>query len=179
MKSVLISIKPKWCQKIVSGEKTVEIRKTRPKLETPFRCYIYCTMPKTKDPHQVLEIHGVDGKIRKANGKVIGAFTCDRIYQYSAGDHVEGINISHEEMELLSCLTRRQIGSYETKGNPEEGLCLLGVYGWHISDLVIYDDAKELSEFTGLRKTKFGLAPVPVTRPPQSWCYVEELHEII
>lgn len=42
-KSVLISIRPKWCELIASGEKTIEVRKTRPKLETPFKCYIYCT----------------------------------------------------------------------------------------------------------------------------------------
>lgn len=43
MKSVLISIRPEWCGKIASGEKTVEVRKTRPKLDMPFKCYIYCT----------------------------------------------------------------------------------------------------------------------------------------
>lgn len=43
MKSILISIRPEWCEKIVSGEKTVEIRKTRPKLEPAFKVYIYCT----------------------------------------------------------------------------------------------------------------------------------------
>lgn len=36
MKAVLISIKPTWCAKIASGEKTIEVRKTKPKLETPF-----------------------------------------------------------------------------------------------------------------------------------------------
>ena len=41
-KAVLISIRPKWCEKIASGEKTIEVRKTRPKLQTPFKCYIYC-----------------------------------------------------------------------------------------------------------------------------------------
>lgn len=35
-KSVLISIRPEWVEKILSGEKTLEVRKTRPKLETPF-----------------------------------------------------------------------------------------------------------------------------------------------
>jgi len=34
------------------------------------------------------------------------------------------------------------------------------LFGWHISDLKIYDKPKELSEF-GLN------------RAPQSWCYVE------
>ena len=42
-KAVMISIRPKWCEKIVIGEKTIEVRKTRPKLETPFECYIYRT----------------------------------------------------------------------------------------------------------------------------------------
>lgn len=43
MKSVLISIQPKWCELIASGKKTIEVRKTKPKLETPFKVYIYCT----------------------------------------------------------------------------------------------------------------------------------------
>lgn len=43
MKAVLISIRPKWCELIATGQKTVEVRKTRPKLETPFKCYIYKT----------------------------------------------------------------------------------------------------------------------------------------
>ena len=77
MKAVLISIRPEWCQLIAGGQKTVEVRKNRPKLETPFKCYIYCTNANTKDPREVLEIHGADGKIRKANGHVIGEFVCD------------------------------------------------------------------------------------------------------
>lgn len=28
-KAVLISIRPKWCEKIASGMKTIEVRKTR------------------------------------------------------------------------------------------------------------------------------------------------------
>ena len=43
MKSVLISIQPKWCELIASGKKTVEVRKSAPRLETPFKCYIYQT----------------------------------------------------------------------------------------------------------------------------------------
>ena len=46
MKSILISIQPKWCELIASGKKTIEVRKTRPKLETPFKCYIYETKGK-------------------------------------------------------------------------------------------------------------------------------------
>lgn len=66
MKSVLISIRPKWCQKIMSGEKTIEVRKTRPKINQPFRCYIYQT-----------------GK-----GGVIGEFVCDEIFDLSWGARI-------------------------------------------------------------------------------------------
>ena len=41
-KAVLISIKPKWCELIADGEKTIKVRKTKPKLKPPFKCYIYC-----------------------------------------------------------------------------------------------------------------------------------------
>ena len=47
MKSVLISIKPQWCEKIASGEKTIEVRKTAPK-EVPFKAYIYSTKGKAQ-----------------------------------------------------------------------------------------------------------------------------------
>lgn len=47
MKCVMLSIRPKWCEKIASGEKTIEVRKSAPK-EVPFKCYIYCTKAKSK-----------------------------------------------------------------------------------------------------------------------------------
>ena len=43
MDSILMSIHPKYCFLIASGKKTIEIRKTIPKLETPFKVYVYCT----------------------------------------------------------------------------------------------------------------------------------------
>ena len=47
-KAVLISIRPEWCEKIMTGQKTIEVRKTRPKMDPPFKCYIYCTKPEEK-----------------------------------------------------------------------------------------------------------------------------------
>lgn len=38
MKSIMLSIQPKYCEMIANGKKTVEVRKTRPKAEPPFRC---------------------------------------------------------------------------------------------------------------------------------------------
>lgn len=57
MKAVLMSIRPEWCKKILSGEKTVEIRKTRPALmlEAFQGLYLlYCDMerqPFYRHPH--------------------------------------------------------------------------------------------------------------------------------
>lgn len=164
MKSVLISIKPKWCELIASGRKTIEVRKTRPKLEAPFKCYIYCTKDK-----------GVS--FWTGNGKVIGEFVCDAIYDCR--------DVSRDD----TCITVAEWLKY-TKGHKGE------VYGWHISNIVIYDKPKDLDDFMAFGKTHCdqkncgdclymgidGICDVkdigqPITRPPQSWCYVEESKE--
>lgn len=69
-KAVMISIRPKWCEKIVNGEKTIEVRKTRPKLETPFKCYIYETQGRTDTPWVDKDGH----MIFAGRGQVIGEF---------------------------------------------------------------------------------------------------------
>lgn len=136
-KAVLISIRPEWCEKIVTGQKTIEVRKTRPKMNPPFKCYIY----------------------KCGNGKVIGEFLCDEII------NINGAGRIPSDIARPTCLEPAELHQY------------LGAavgYGWHISNLKIYDHTRDLWEFTGLRETKFGLAPGPITRPPQSWRYVEE-----
>ena len=80
MKSVLISIKPKWCELIASGEKTVEVRKTKPNVVTPFKCYIYQT--KSKWMFNILRKIGLSdmaNKLLLGKGKVIGEFVCNAI----------------------------------------------------------------------------------------------------
>lgn len=170
-KAALISIQPKWCELIASGKKTLEVRKNRPKLETPFKCYIYCT--KSNDTLWVLNaisrreygISTVCANLKDAegacpgNGKVIGEFVCDTFVADNTFGHDALFNGA-------ACMSEVDAAAYSF-GLP--------MYGWHISSLVIYDRLKELSEFSGLRQTKFGLEPVSLTRPPQSWCYVEEL----
>ena len=37
-KAVLISIRPEWVEKIANERKTIEVRKTKPYLGTPFKC---------------------------------------------------------------------------------------------------------------------------------------------
>ena len=186
MKAVLISIRPKWVEKIVSGEKTLEVRKTRPKLETPFKCYIYCTEAKKRlvtilkdgDENYGEIHHGKPVFIKVEDGsvcdmwgkrqKIVGEFTCDRIDEY---DDDTIFSFRYEDYARWNDFDLDRACMHpEDFQNYANGKWL---YGWHISDLKIYDQPKELGEFEGLRKTKFGYAPVEIKRPPQSWCYVE------
>nr|DAX72482.1 MAG TPA: hypothetical protein [Caudoviricetes sp.] len=155
-KAVLISIRPEWVEKIADGEKTLELRKTEPKLETPFKVYIYCTAGN-------LSYEVSNGIFCNISGGrlVVGEFVCDKIGVIWGGGYLK----MPESAFAGSCLNMYQIDTYL---DGKDG------HFWHISNLKIYDAPKPLSEFMGLRKTKFGYAPVEIKRPPQSWCYVEE-----
>lgn len=152
-KAVLISIRPKWCELIAQGEKTIEVRKTAPKLPTPFKCYIYETQGSYRAGNEAYNFI-VEGSGRR---KVIGEFICDAIWMLAPICHApEDIDVEH-----LSQLSREQIVDY---------VCDKG-YGWHISDLVIYKTPKPLDVFC--RWDIFNYTNI--LRPPQSWMYVEEL----
>lgn len=209
MKAVMISIKPKWCELIANGQKTIEVRKTKPKLKPPFKCYIYCT--KASKKHQTISgsmvlnddelfKHPTEGvkygnsielmsyeadrdynKDNFLNGKVIGEFVCDFIYE----------NISYDSEG--TCVSAGELQRY-ADGKP--------IFGWHISNLVIYDKPKELNEFIPNceflnddstcqyekvlcgwqaidynpdNSVNLALCKNRMTRPPQLWCYVEEI----
>ena len=212
MKSVLISIRPKWCELIASGEKTTEVRKTRPKIETPFRCYIYETKARSDMPTFVDE----DGHvIYTGRGQVIGEFVCDCItplYNVCTDEWRllrGGLHEIEKQLVGMACMTEEKLHEYASGK-----YC----YAWHISNLKIYDKPLELSEFwsyserphkccddswnfsrnsgtneyseqtmTSCRKAhdnilicyrcleKCDQTCHHVTRPPQSWCYVEEI----
>lgn len=170
MKAVLISIRPKWCQKIISGEKTIEVRKTRPKLNPPFKCYIYQT----------------------GQGGVIGEFVCDDIFE-----RIVQVGTSCETPKYCLCdwnmdctpLDRILSDACLTLDDLEKYLDGGAGYGWHISNLKIYDTPRELDDFRRACKNDWwcescamycvyngtcGNASLQIRRPPQSWCYVEE-----
>lgn len=185
-KAVLISVRPKWCEKIVNGNKTIEVRKTRPKMNTPFKCYIYCTLQGCNEFFRVDLGRDVAkwnrGKWADRKSKVVGEFTCDRIdwithIGYTGIPNLVETHICDAVTMRTSpvggllnaaCLTPKMLNDYLAWGDG---------YGWHISDLRIYDEARELSEFTGLRNTRFGAASYDIKRAPQSWCYVEEVRD--
>lgn len=194
-KAVLISIRPEWCEEIVSGEKTIEVRKTLPKLETPFKCYIYCT----KDEKDSDRLWVLREQIRKkynglaavcahlraqpdlhsvGNGHVVGEFTCDQVEAIEAATEPYGIYDVDDDFVKQTGLVNGALWDYG-KGAT--------LYGWHISKLQIYDTPKPLSAFKGLCKIEVGCWECPyynytkmecdgrtIKRPPQNWCYVEE-----
>ena len=171
MKAVLLSIRPEWCSKIVLKEKTVEVRKTRPKgVKPPFKCYIYCTKERSK----MGWLRIVPGRgWQQLDGKVIGEFVCDGIRRI--GPEYCAVKEDIESAIAGSCLTVPQVKDYAGWKSGMSYADLKDLYGWHISGLKIYDKPRTIQEFTGWRKTRFGMMPVEIQRPPQSWCYVEEL----
>lgn len=151
-KSVLLSIKPKYCELIASGKKTIEIRKNRPKTKEPFKCYIYCTKEKSMD--DVLwtgDLRNVGIFAKRANGKVIGEFACKNITSYRICMGIPN------DLIIEGVIAPDEIWEYSNKGCKD-------LFAWHISDLVIYNKPKELDALYHFDKYK----------PPQSWCYVED-----
>lgn len=217
MKKVLLSVHPKWCELIFNGKKTIEVRKNIPKLEPPFEVLVYCTMPKERWSvgHQIFfndtlyTLPTGELKLGDAleliadwlgkydannflNGKVIGSFICDRIFELKINGDDYG-NYWHEwddEGDIQDmCLFYEELETYLGKS--------VG-HGWHITEPKLFDKPKELSEFyipcKWYEKGKgcpedcalfdydgaidetddFCQGKRPITRPPQSFCYVEE-----
>lgn len=161
-KAVLLAVRPEWCEKILSGEKTVEARKSYPKIETPFRVLLYCTKG-----GRTLYRSGYDGEIRLyrrknplafshhtvMNGRVVGEFTCRKLVWVVSHPAVfGGVDLLHQRAIRDACLSEDETIRYAAGKD---------VYGWQIGGVRIYDEPLELRE-------------LGVDKPPQSWRYVEE-----
>lgn len=185
MKCVMLSIRPKYCELIASGKKTLEVRRTKPKIDVPFKCYIYETKGKLRWCNKCKETDCErpypNCACWEGQGKVIGEFVCDEIDNFTRAFFDEQTARDTDEIAEflgLTCLTYSELCSY---------VGLKDFYGWHITDLVIYDKPKELSEFvkpcnhsndccTCDRYDYMGHSCYDrVTRPPQSYLFVKEL----
>lgn len=164
---VLISIRPQWVELIACEEKTVELRKSEPNIPTPFTAYIYQTKPSWKwtfDHLRSLGMTGLAERLAGALGMVVGEFVCDRItrHEYYRSDTDPVFDPEPRESYIpcvdldAACLKESAVLDYGV-GKP--------LYSWHISDLKIYDRPKRLNEFRSA-------SGQPITRAPQSWCYV-------
>lgn len=166
MKSILISIKPKYVKDILNRIKTIEIRKTRPNIELPCKVYIYCT--KGKKLYKCVSTFDED----LLNGKVVAEFTLNKVEKFDI-PYPAYFNEVKDKLKHItdgSCLTLNDLHRYLKNKNG---------YAWFIEDLKIYDKPKELSEFSiGKAKIDCGYGNYNIynkilKRPPQSWCYIE------
>lgn len=192
MKSIMISIKPKWCAKIMNGEKTIEVRKNKA-LANAIRklideygfadIYVYCTKDKDILYENVLtnnfylNLHNPAVGVEKRNGKVLFKFRCYNVEEID--DCVDVLSTkSLDCLKLLqkSCLKYEELHAYlpsREDDNPRG--CAI-----HISDLEIFDRPKELSEFKQPRDS-YGKVNwntneyyfMDLTKAPQNFCYVE------
>ncbi len=213
MKSILISIQPQWVEKILNGEKTIEIRTTMPKCELPCKVYIYCTKKKpylyrVNDDNKFeltnkLTFQDSSCFVRDynaQNGKVVAEFTLNKIDKFDSAYSEWAYSVAPEGSEMPISETQFiQMAEQKGKLDCNDLLKYFGdedyiAYMWHIDNLKIYDKPKELSEFyietidddccvgCPYHETTIGEEPCKncygnrkyITRPPQSWCYVEE-----
>ena len=191
-KAVLISIRPVWCGKIFSGQKNLELRKSKPYFPTPFKCYVYCTQKQQRLLDIIKDWDDVYGDVFHGKpifiktdasggdteawingwcGKVIGELTIDRIDGITVRGENSGFPVAfYGDLPFMfhplglksGGITLDEYLKYRGKGK---------VYGWHIADYKLYDKPKEVSDF------RFAGCTDRVKRPPQSFCYVNELEE--
>ncbi len=210
-KAVMLAIQPQHIQKMfpvidvelgkLMNNKTIEVRKTAPTIPTPFKCYIYMTATKERCRfwEYITAYQNSKGEMLDGSQKVIGEFVCDKIDTYCFGD----MDIPMPAYDGDSTCWEFDDGYYITNGQLKqacltyEELCDYGkgktLYGWHISNLVVYDKPKELYEFNKFLACELGkqrcgrdewqygeewcqLCSMEsvVVYPPQSWFYVKE-----
>lgn len=182
MKSIIQSINPEHVFNMRFGGKRfplkrIEVRKTSPD-ETPFKAYIYETKQKEKS-FISKTIDGVETKViirRGGCGKVVGEYICRKVEIVRADNMIQAYYSNRPETRL----TDEQLFAY-ANGRPLKFL--------YMEDVIFYDKPKELGEFKKPCAAdencylceKSGFTPDMLldcfnflTRPPQSWCYVEE-----
>ena len=178
MKAVMLSLRPQWCEKIFNGSKSIEVRKSRPSIDTPFKVYVYQTKHKGGKAIVSEVLNSVYG-----GGKVIGSFVCDRIDEYTFSDYEARYRINDVDI-AKTCLNHPELIAYG-KGKP--------LYGWHITEPKLFDKPRDIAKFAlygkcaedcdeydicardsedGRMSCKY-FKRTFLERPPQSYCFVE------
>lgn len=169
--AILLSIKPYNCELIFENKKLIEIKKAKPKIKPPFKCYIYCTAGDYPF-FRIVNLESTESyHITSYNKKIIGEFICDKILE---------IKSDYNDYHFYDISDDNLSNSYM----DQYDLYLYGkgktLYGWHISDLIVYDNPKELDEFSkaiecyrGKQKSDYvGCWDCEVAQPPKQWIYV-------
>lgn len=182
-----MSIHPKYCSLIASGKKTIEIRKTIPKLKTPFKVYVYCTKEKTKKeslilgPFGSLQTGGIENDLTyKLNGSIIGEFTCDKIYKidkdsvdffYKTDIETIYFEEAKKKLNLDTCVSPEELSEYMNHRQ---------VNGLHVTQFILYEKPIDIGNFKYFKcvssrscsTCKITDCVKFVEKPPQSWMYV-------
>ena len=194
-KVIIMSEQPKWLVKILNGDKTIDIRKTKPKCELPIDVYLYCTkgtlyFDSYENEWQTSKVDRrlLNPNLHHRSGKVIAKFTLKKVDEifnilFGYGMYKKPQKYLDEVMEK-SCMSNNQLEKYLNKKNG---------YAWHIDNLIIFDKPMELSEFYGVihypkgqfitpnicdygegyeEDKKQCLKSFKVNKAPQSWQYV-------
>ena len=201
MKRIMISIKPNWVQKLATREKWLECRKNKAlrkaieneiKEKGKAKVLLYCSQGKPNFIVKKLE-NKVWVDCGAANGKVVGYLVITHVYNvyYYQKEDERDVSDDHYYIEK-SALDDEEMG---TNTYLEEGSCLSqdelydyyggkNGYALYVSDCVVFDKPKELSEFRlhyGYKECKSkncsydgGCWLCELTNPPQNFCYVEE-----
>ncbi len=175
MKSVLASLKPYYYYLVSEGIKKIEVRKNTPRTSDWNKEVLFYMSKDVKSFDKIPK--EFQGKYRKHFGKVGMQIVCDEVYEWKY-DYCDGVDID-DDLILDTCLDREDINIY-AKGKT--------LYGWHISDLKIYDKPKPIMQFykpcpieikncpgCEFYSTYTGTCMNNITRPPQSYMYVEEV----
>lgn len=167
MKAILMPIRPVHAAKALNGYETDEIHRTAPKewvdylsgkikeKPKPMTAYIYCTkkggLMRDVTPATTYFISSPVGpvtsdKSKRLEGKVVAKFTLsdiEKVHYDGWSDHFY-IEKNDVRTDVLSTsgLTYKALKDYYFR-NEFKMRC----YAYHISDLVIFDKPKELSEF--------------------------------
>ena len=175
MKQLMITVKPEYLVDILNGNKTLELRTYIPK---DFVGWVNVYCGKGKPYLYKLDDNGnyyitnvkVNNEIYILNGKVVCRFWFDEhiAYKYYEDDNSyfpkrpQDFGYQAEPVLKRLCLTRDEFKAY---GNGKD------LYAWHIKQLEIFDEPKELGEFQNYyRKEKIDYEPL--THAPQKYAYV-------
>ena len=167
MKAVMLSLRPQWCEKIFNGSKSIEVRKSRPSIPTPFKVYVYQTKHNGGKAIVSEVLNSVYG-----GGKVIGSFVCDRIDEYTFSNYEARYRINDVDL-AKTCLNHPELIAY---GKSKY------LYGWHITEPLLFDKPRDITEFVLYgkcaedckdRMTCKYFKRTFLKRPPMSWYYIE------
>lgn len=185
---VMASINPEWVEPIIDGIKKYEVRKTAPKTKVPFKVHVYCTksgriyfrrpdgaaFTTPYNKNDLLTVHP-DAEI--LNGKIVAEFICDKVIEVPrlaiSGAYTATTEIRTAIVE--SCVSKDELLRY-CGDKP-------ALYFWHISDLVVYNIPKRLSDYRlpDYKKEVFGSwvwkIGKTLERAPQSYQFVIEVNE--